>query len=141
MNTRRGEGSAFRLPGSGDSFRSMAIASLRFTISMLILLGCLVPRSGRAADTGLLEIERQVSHGLVTNNGVRIHYATLGKKSPLVMMIHGLKDTALLSPALNGNWDFVEQDLTLVTIPNAGHFVQQDAPDLVARSIRSWLTR
>jgi pimeloyl-ACP methyl ester carboxylesterase len=52
-----------------------------------------------------------------------------------------LKDTALLSPGLNGTWDFVEKDLTLVTIPEAGHFVQQDAPDMVTRSIRSWLER
>lgn len=58
-----------------------------------------------------------------------------------VLMIHGLKDTALLSPALNGNWDFVEKDFTLVTVPEAGHFVQQDAPDRVARSIRAWLGR
>jgi len=58
-----------------------------------------------------------------------------------VLMIRGLKDTALLSPGLNGNWDFVEKDFTLVTIPDAGHFVQQDAPDMVARSIRSWLAR
>ena len=58
-----------------------------------------------------------------------------------VLMIHGLKDTALLSPGLNGNWDFVEKDFTLVTIPEAGHFVQQDAPELVTRSIRSWLAR
>jgi epoxide hydrolase 4 len=58
-----------------------------------------------------------------------------------VLMIHGLKDTALLSSGLNGNWDFVEKDFTLVTIPEAGHFVQQDAPDLVVRSIRSWLAR
>jgi pimeloyl-ACP methyl ester carboxylesterase len=58
-----------------------------------------------------------------------------------VLMIHGLKDTALLSPGLNGNWDFVEKDFTLVTVPGAGHFVQQDAPDIVARSIRSWLAR
>jgi epoxide hydrolase 4 len=26
-----------------------------------------------------------------------------------VLMIHGLKDTALLSGALKGNWDYVEQ--------------------------------
>ena len=58
-----------------------------------------------------------------------------------VLMIHGLKDTALLSAGLNGNWNFVEKDLTLVTIPDAGHFVQQDAPELVTRSIRSWLAR
>ena len=58
-----------------------------------------------------------------------------------VLMFHGLDDTALLSPALNGTWDWLKKDLTLVTIPGAGHFVQQDAADLVTRSIRMWLGR
>ncbi len=58
-----------------------------------------------------------------------------------VLMIHGLKDTALLSPALNGTWDWLDADFTLVTIPNASHFVQQDASDLVSKSIKSWLNR
>ena len=58
-----------------------------------------------------------------------------------VLMIHGLGDTALLSPALNGTWDWLEKDLTLVTIPGASHFVQQDASDLVTRSIKMWLNR
>ena len=58
-----------------------------------------------------------------------------------VLMIHGLADTALLAPALNNNWDYIEKDLTLVTIPGAGHFVQQDASDLVSRSIKMWLSR
>ena len=58
-----------------------------------------------------------------------------------VLMIHGLKDKALLADALNGTWKWLENDLTLVTIPDADHFVQQDAPDLVSRSIRAWLGR
>jgi pimeloyl-ACP methyl ester carboxylesterase len=58
-----------------------------------------------------------------------------------VLMFHGLKDTALLSPALNGTWDWVEKDLTLVTVPDAGHFVQADAPELVTKSMRAWLLR
>ena len=58
-----------------------------------------------------------------------------------VLLIHGLDDTALLSPALNGTWNWLEKDLTLVTIPNAGHWVQQDASDLVTRSMRMWLDR
>ncbi len=68
-------------------------------------------------------------------------------KSPIVkvkmpvLMIHGLDDTALLAGALNNTWDYLEQDLTLVTIPKAGHFVQQDASDLVTRSIKMWLKR
>ena len=57
-----------------------------------------------------------------------------------VLLIHGLKDTALLSPALNGTWDWID-DLTLVTIPEAGHFVQQDATQKVSRSVKSWLGR
>ena len=58
-----------------------------------------------------------------------------------VLQIHGLKDKALLPGALNDTWEWVEQDYTLVTIPDADHFVQQDAADLVTRTIRSWLTR
>jgi pimeloyl-ACP methyl ester carboxylesterase len=56
-------------------------------------------------------------------------------------MIHGLNDTALLPGALNNTWDWLEKDLTLVTIPGAGHFVQQDASDLVTRSMKMWLNR
>ncbi len=57
-----------------------------------------------------------------------------------VLMIHGLGDTALLSGALNGTWDWVD-DLTLVTIPESNHFVQQDASEKVSRSIKMWLAR
>ncbi|HEX2444951.1 MAG TPA: alpha/beta hydrolase [Vicinamibacterales bacterium] len=58
-----------------------------------------------------------------------------------VLMIHGLDDWALLAPMLNGTWDWMGKDLTLVTIPGAGHFVQQDASELVSRSMVAWLKR
>jgi pimeloyl-ACP methyl ester carboxylesterase len=58
-----------------------------------------------------------------------------------VLMIHGLKDTALLPGALNDTWQWLEKDLTLVTLPDAGHFVQQDAADRVTQTIANWLTR
>jgi pimeloyl-ACP methyl ester carboxylesterase len=58
-----------------------------------------------------------------------------------VLMIHGLDDTALLPGALNNTWEWLESDLTLVTIPKSGHFVQQDAPDMVTRSMKMWLKR
>lgn len=57
------------------------------------------------------------------------------------LMIHGLDDTALLPGALNNTWEWLENDLTLVTIPKAGHFVQQDASDTVSRTIIMWLKR
>lgn len=58
-----------------------------------------------------------------------------------VLMIHGLNDWALLPGALNNTWEWLEKDLTLVTIPGASHFVQQDASELVSRSIKMWLAR
>lgn len=58
-----------------------------------------------------------------------------------VLLIHGLKDKALLSDALSGTWNWLESDLTLITVPGADHWVQQDASDLVTRSVVSWLHR
>jgi pimeloyl-ACP methyl ester carboxylesterase len=58
-----------------------------------------------------------------------------------VLVIHGLKDTALLAPALNNTWDYVERDLTITTVPTAGHFVQADEPDFVTKTMRAWLLR
>ena len=56
-----------------------------------------------------------------------------------VLMFHGLEDRAILPAGLNGTWNWLERDLTLVTVPGAGHFVQQDAAELVSATMRSWL--
>ncbi len=58
-----------------------------------------------------------------------------------VLMIHGLKDVALLPGGLNDTWRWLEKDLTLVTVPEAGHFVQQDAADFVTKQMTRWLAR
>ncbi len=58
-----------------------------------------------------------------------------------VLLIHGLKDQALLPGALNDTWKWIDNDLTLVTIPGANHFVQQDAAELVTKTIAGWLSR
>jgi epoxide hydrolase 4 len=57
-----------------------------------------------------------------------------------VLLIHGLKDPYLLSGALNDTWKWVEGELTLVTLPNAGHFVHRDAAAVVTRKMVRWLT-
>ena len=58
-----------------------------------------------------------------------------------VLMFHGLKDTALMPGGLNNTWNWLENDLTLVTIPEANHFVQQDASDTVTETMVWWLTK
>ena len=56
-----------------------------------------------------------------------------------LLVIHGMKDTALLAAGHNGTWEKAGKDTTIVMVPDAGHFVQFDAPELVNGTIRSWL--
>ena len=66
---------------------------------------------------------------------------TFPKVKAPVLMFHGLEDQALLPGALNGTWQWVEKDLTIMTIPGASHFVQQDAADMVSDTMVDWLAR
>jgi len=56
-----------------------------------------------------------------------------------VLVIHGLDDKALLHGALDGTWKWIDNELTLVTIPGADHWVHRDKPKQVTRAIISWL--
>lgn len=56
-----------------------------------------------------------------------------------LLVVHGMKDTALLSAGHAGTWDVASKDSTLVMVPDAGHFVQHDAAALVNTTIRNWL--
>lgn len=74
-----------------------------------------------------------------TENAEATDFPKLPNVKCPVLVIHGLKDPALLAAGLNGTWDWIDNELTILTLPNAGHFVQQDAPDRVTRAIRTWL--
>jgi pimeloyl-ACP methyl ester carboxylesterase len=56
-----------------------------------------------------------------------------------VLVLHGMKDTALLSPGHNGTWDQVEADTTVVMFPGSSHWVEQDAGPLANKTIHDWL--
>jgi len=60
-------------------------------------------------------------------------------KAP-VLLFHGLNDTALMHGALNHTWEWLENTLTLVTVPGVGHWVQDEAADLVSGTMAAWLT-
>jgi pimeloyl-ACP methyl ester carboxylesterase len=56
-----------------------------------------------------------------------------------VLVLHGIKDTALNAAGHSGTWNYVDADTTIVMFPNAGHWVQHDAEAQVNRTIRDWL--
>jgi pimeloyl-ACP methyl ester carboxylesterase len=56
---------------------------------ILLLLLLLLPVQARAATRDVYD---RVRDGYADNNGVRIHYATLGRTGPLIVMIHGFPD-------------------------------------------------
>ena len=58
-----------------------------------------------------------------------------------VLQIHGMKDTYLLAGALDGTWKYVQGEWTLLTIPEAGHFVQHEAAERVTAAMLEWLAR
>lgn len=61
------------------------------------------------------------------------------KVKPSVLMFHGLDDTALMYGALNDTWEWLESDLTLVTIPGVNHWVQEQAAEQVSGMMQAWL--
>jgi len=81
---------------------------------------------GRAHGDPQLFVEAMLNY--YKRNYPREPYPDAGPALPKVkmpvLMFHGLKDRALLSGALNNTWDWLESDLTLVTIPSASHWAQ-----------------
>ena len=59
-------------------------------------------------------------------------------KAP-VLLFHGLNDTALMHGALNHTWEWLDNTMTLVTVPGVGHWVQDEAADLVSSTMKAWL--
>jgi pimeloyl-ACP methyl ester carboxylesterase len=59
-------------------------------------------------------------------------------KAP-VLIIHGLADPFLLPSGHDGTWQWVDAQVTLVTVPGVNHFIEQEASGLVTRTIRDWL--
>ncbi len=55
------------------------------------------------------------------------------------LVIHGMDDAYMLPSSLSNTWNWVDNELTLLTLPGVGHFAPHDAPETVTRAIRNWL--
>jgi epoxide hydrolase 4 len=67
----------------------LRVSSWAFLVSAVVLSG--LPNGFVSAQTSGENLMKKVTEGFVDNNGVQIHYATLGE-GPLVILIHGHPD-------------------------------------------------
>ncbi len=56
-----------------------------------------------------------------------------------VLQFHGLTDTAVDKDGLRDTWNWIDSDYTLVALPGVGHWVQNEAAEVVTSTMRSWL--
>lgn len=55
------------------------------------------------------------------------------------LVLFGAQDPYLLAAGLNGTWDYIDAETTLVVWPDAGHFTQQDKARRMNDILRNWL--
>jgi len=91
----------------------------------------------RSDFTAMLNIYKQNYPDIWSDDGPS--WPTAPNVTVSTLVFHGLDDAAVHSDGLNNMWDWIDKDLTLVTVPGAGHFVQQDAAELVTTTMRFWL--
>ncbi len=80
------------------------------------------PRQILDAEPWLAELEQRVAD-------------TLGDKT--VVLIFGRKDPALASESIIAHWQSAFPAATLIELPDAGHYIQEDAPDEIVQAIRT----
>jgi pimeloyl-ACP methyl ester carboxylesterase len=127
--------------------RAFQVAGAEKMLSSFFLAGIAVPNDAEARPAYIEAFDKSDFTAMLhyyRQNYPREPY-TLEAAPPLpniqapVLQFHGLKDTALHANGLNGTWEYLDNAWTLVTVPDAGHWVQHDAAALVTKTIVDWL--
>jgi pimeloyl-ACP methyl ester carboxylesterase len=118
----------------GDAFRRMAVDKSRFPEEVLQVY------RENAAGPGALTAMLNYYRALVRGGGAARQRA-LGypKIETPTLMIWGEHDSALGKETTYGTEAFV-RDLTIRYLPDASHWVQQEAPEVVNAMLDAWLT-
>jgi pimeloyl-ACP methyl ester carboxylesterase len=117
----------------GEAFRQSCVNPERFPDAVLDVFRQAAARPG--ALTAMLNYYRAFIRG----GGAR-RQKQLGSRTIEIptLMLWGEQDVALTVETTYGTDAFVS-DLTLRYLPEASHWVQQDAPETVNRMLRAWL--
>jgi pimeloyl-ACP methyl ester carboxylesterase len=118
----------------GDVFRDMAVDKRRFPAEVLDVYRRQALEDG--ALTAMINYYRALRYSLPTRGQLRRMERTILEVPTL--MIWGEKDTALGKELTYGT-DKLVRDFTLRYLPDASHWVQQEAPETVNAMIEAWL--
>lgn len=116
-----------------DVFRNMAIDKSRFPDDVLDVYRRAALEPGAA--TAMLNYYRALVRGGGANRQRALGFPQLDVPT---LLIWGEHDDALDITLTEGTEEFV-RDFTLRRLPNASHWVQQDAPEEVNAILREWL--
>lgn len=126
---------AFGARAIGNTFRDLAIDKSRFPDEVLDVYRRQALRPG--AMTAMINYYRAAfRHWPRRRRLERFQQIILDVPT---LMIWGEQDTALGKELTQGT-DKLVRDLTLHYVPNASHWVQQDAPETVNAILEAWLT-
>lgn len=117
-----------------NAFTSMAVDPSRFTAEDLRVYRDAASEPG--AVTAMLAYYRAFVRG---GGAARQRALGFPRIDAPTLLIWGEHDTALLKETTIGTEDYVS-DLTVRYLPNASHWVQQEAPETVNAMLEAWLT-
>ena len=117
----------------GEGFRDMAVNKARFpdAVTEVYRANAQVP----GALTAMIHYYRALFWGGGARRQAKLGYPLLAVPT---LLLWGEQDRALTVETTHGTEAMVS-DLTLRYIPNASHWVQQDAPDTVNAMLGAWL--
>lgn len=118
-----------------EAFRGMAVHKERFPEDVLDVYRQAALQPG--ALTAMVDYYRALVRGGGANRMRSLGFPRIDVPT---LMIWGEQDTALGVELTVGTEDFVS-DFTLHRLPDASHWVQQDAPDEVNARLTAWLRR
>lgn len=118
----------------GEAFRRSCVNPEQFPDAVLEVFRQAAARPG--ALTAMLNYYRAFIRGGGARRQKRLGPRTI--ETP-TLMLWGEQDVALTRETTYGTAAFVS-DLTLRYLPQASHWVQQDAPETVNRMLRAWLS-
>ena len=117
----------------GNAFRGMAVHKENFPDEVLDVYRHAALQPG--ALTAMINYYRALVMGGGHRRQRSLGYPVLDTKT---LLVWGEQDTALDITTLDGTEEFVT-NLELHRLPDASHWVQQDAPDKVNEILRKWL--